>query len=303
MVDGDRERSGGASGDRSGSKPTRRPVLTERQRREAREARRRKRRSGSTERRRTANPLITGVRATGRELAGAFRFLGGLLLAGLDALSPVWRSLGAVLQQVGRALEWLLAIVGRALSATGRGVSHAVAAADRVLTPARAVLLVAIGSAVLLGWSQFIEYRAVEIGQPGYAEVLDVATAPRTDGRTPVDEHSFILVAAAVAALVGVAMAAGGRRPLAGFAVTAAGLLAIAVGLLVDLPAGTEASEVAAAYSGAEPVLLAGFWLELAAGAGLACCGLLIAFAPRDRRGVASSPSRRRTTVATGGAG
>ena len=303
MEDGDRERSGGAGGDRSRSKPTRRPVLTERQRREAREARRRKRRSGSTGRQRTANPLVTGVRATGRELARAIGFIGGLLLAGLDALSPVWRSLGAVLHQVGRALEWLLVLLGRALSATGRGVARAVAAADRVLTPARAVLLVAIGSAVLLGWSQFMEYRAVEIGQPGYAEVLDVATAPRTDGRTPIDEHSFILVAAAVAALIGVALAAGGRRPLAGFAVTAAGMLAIAVGLLVDLPAGTEASEVAAAYSGAEPVLLAGFWLELAAGAGLACCGLLIAFAPRNRRGTAPSPSRRRTTVATGGAG
>ena len=299
-MDGDRKRPGEGNG--SGSESSRRPVLTERQRREAREARRRKRGSGGS-RRRTANPLVSGVRATGRELARAFGFLGGLLLAGLDALSPVWRSLGAVLQQVGRAIEWLLVLLGRTLSATGRAVARALEAADRVLTPARAVLLVAIGSAALLGWSQFIEYRAVEIGQPGYAEVLDVATAPRTDGRTPIDEHSFILLAAAVAALAGAFLAAGGRRPLAGLLVAAAGALAIAVGLLVDLPAGTEASAVAAAYSGAEAVLLAGFWLELAAGVGLACCGLLIAFPPRARKGPAQNARRRRTTVAAGGTG
>ena len=301
-MDGDRKRPDQGDGSKSGSGSSRRPVLTERQRREAREARRRKRGSGGS-RRRTANPLVSGVRATGRELARAFGFLGGLLLAGLDALSPVWRSLGAVLQQVGRAIEWLLVLLGRTLSATGRAVARALEAADRVLTPARAVLLVAIGSAALLGWSQFIEYRAVEIGQPGYAEVLDVATAPRTDGRTPIDEHSFILLAAAVAALAGAFLAAGGRRPLAGLLVAAAGALAIAVGLLVDLPAGTEASEVAAAYSGAEAVLLAGFWLELAAGVGLACCGLLIAFPPRARKGPAQNARRRRTTVAAGGTG
>lgn len=302
MVDGDRKRPGQGNGSESGPKSSRRPVLTERQRREAREARRRKRGARGS-RRRTPNPLVAGVRATGRELARAFGFLGGLLLAGLDALSPVWGSLGAVLQQVGRAVEWLVVLLGRALSATGRAIARGLYAADRVLTPARAVLLVAIGSAVLLGWSQFIEYRAVEIGQPGYAEVLDVATAPRTDGRTPIDEHSFILLAAAVAALVGAVLAAGGKRPLAGLLVAAAGALAVAVGLLVDLPAGTEASEVAAAYSGAEAVLLAGFWLELAAGVGLACCGLLIAFPPRARREPAPTARRRRTTVAAGGAG
>ena len=302
MADGDRKRPGEGDDSESGPRSSRRPVLTERQRREAREARRRKRGSRGP-RRRTANPLVSGVRATGRELTRAFGFLGGLLLAGLDALSPVWRSLGAMLQQVGRALEWLVVLLGRTLSASGKAIARAVEATDRVLTPARAVLLVAIGSAVFLGWSQFIEYRAVEIGQPGYAEVLDVATAPQTDGRTPIDEHSFILVVAAIAALVGSVLAAGGRRPLAGLLVAAAGALAIAVGLLVDLPAGTEASEVAAAYSGAEAVLLVGFWLELAAGVGLTCCGLLIAFPPRGRRGPAPAARRRRTTVAAGGAG
>ncbi|MFM9077019.1 MAG: hypothetical protein ACKORM_02135, partial [Solirubrobacterales bacterium] len=151
MVDGDRKRPGQGNGSESGPKSSRRPVLTERQRREAREARRRKRGARGS-RRRTPNPLVAGVRATGRELARAFGFLGGLLLAGLDALSPVWGSLGAVLQQVGRAVEWLVALLGRALSATGRAIARGLYAADRVLTPARAVLLVALGSAVLLGW-------------------------------------------------------------------------------------------------------------------------------------------------------
>jgi len=274
-------------------------VLTERQRREAREARRRKGKRPAKGGLKTRNPLADGIRATGRELSRAFAFLGGLVLAGLDSLSPIGRALARVLEQVVRAGEWLLELAVRMISAVGRAIGHAVGLADRTLTPSRALLAVAFVSALLLGWSQFIEYRAVEIGQPGYAEVLDVATPPRTDGRTPIDEHSFLIVAAALAALAGTVLAAGGRRPLAALVVVASGLLAVGVGLLVDLPAGTEASEIASAYSGAEAVLLAGFWLEIAAGIGLIFCGaMLMTIRPTRKR--ARSPRRRRPVAARG---
>ena len=295
----DRPESGGSAKRPADPKP--RPTLTERQRREAREARRKRaRHSPGRERRPRGNPLTAGIRATGRELVRTFAFLGGLAVAILDGLAPVGSALGRALRQVGIALGTVVREAARAVVAAGRTVGRLVEAADRALTPTRAIVAIAIGSALLLGWSQFIDYRAVEIGQPGYAEVLDVVSAPTTDARTPIDQHSVLLVGAAILALAATAAAAGGRR-WGGFAVAAAGLLSVAVALLVDLPAGTDASDVAAAYSGAEPVLLTGFWLELAAGLGLACCGALLAASPLEapRR----TTRRRRRPAAAEGAG
>lgn len=292
MVDGDgkgTEDDKGPGRPGRGTRPgrgSRGPVLTERQRREAREARKRKGSRSRKSQSQSRNPVADGIRATGRELSKAFAFLGGLILTGLAALAPLGSALVEVLGHAARALGRLLVQVARGISAAGRALDRAIRLLDSVLTPSRAVTFLSVGSALLLVFSQFIDYRAVEIGQPGYAEVLDVATPPQTDGRTPIDEHSYLLVATALVALVGTFLLTRGRRPGA-VLVTAAGLLALAVGLLVDLPAGTDASEIASAYSGAEAVLLSGFWLELAAGLSLACCGLLMATAPRaaSRRG------------------
>ena len=292
----DRESSSQSDGrsTRRESAPKPRPTLTERQRREAREARRRRGRTAGRKARPKGNPLVAGIRATGRELARAFAFLGGLLVAGLAALAPVGGAIAELFRQAGLALGWLARVAGRLLATVGAGIGRLVDRVDRVVTPARAIVAVSVASAVLLGWSQFIDYRAVEIGQPGYAGVLGVVSAPTTDGRTPIDEHSFLLVAVALTALVATFFGGLGRRQ-AGFVIAGAGLLSVAVALLIDLPAGTDASVVAAAYSGAEPVLLAGFWLELAAGVVLACCGALIAVAPAPtpRRATRRRPHRR----------
>lgn len=302
----EREREPNSGADRQatrqGSAPKLRPTLTERQRRQAREVRRRKGRRGGRKARPEGNPLVTGIRATGRELTRAFAFLGGLLVAGLAALAPVGAAIAELLRQAGLALGWLARAVARLLTTAGAGISHLVLRIDRVVTPARAIVTVSVASAILLGWSQFIDYRAVEIGQPGYTGVLDVVSAPTTDGRTPIDEHSFLLVGAALAALGATFAGAIGRRR-AGLVVAGAGLLSVAVALLIDLPAGTDASDVATAYSGAEPVLLAGFWLELAAGLGLACCGALIAAAPAPATRRAAKKRRRRRPAAAEGAG
>ena len=299
--DGSGPERGSGSGSRGPGRPGPRPTLTERQRREAREARRRKGRTGGRKARPKGNPLVAGIRATGRELARAFAFLGGLFVAGLAALVPLGAAIADFLRQVGLALGWLARAIGRLLATAGAGISRLVTRVDRVVTPARAIIAVSAVSAILLGWSQFIDYRAVEIGQPGYAGVLDVVSVPTTDGRTPIDEHSFLLVAAALAALGATFFGAIGRRR-AGLVVAAAGLLSVAVALLIALPAGTDASNVAAAYSGAEPVLLAGFWLELAAGLGLACCGALIAAAPAPATRKATQGRRRRRPAAAEGA-
>jgi hypothetical protein len=301
------DRGDGPERDRPAEAPTptgRRPALTERQRREAREARRKRAKRSPVRRRKErarGNPLVAGIRATGRELARTASFLGDAALAGLASLAPLGSALANGLRKVGAALGVVARATFRALRIAAGAIGAVIEAADRFLTPLRAIVFVALGSAILLCFSQFIDYRAVEIGQPGYADVLDVVSAPRTDGRTPIDEHSFLLVVAAILALAGTIAAAGGRRS-GGIAVTAAGLLSVVVGLLVDLPAGTDASEIAAAYSGAEAVLLAGFWLQLSAGLGLIVCGALLVASPgagRARR----TGTRRRRTVATEGAG
>jgi hypothetical protein len=279
-------------------------VLTERQRREAREVRRKRAKRSPARKRRErprGNPLVAGIRATGRELARTASFLGDATLAGLAALAPLGSAIADGLRKIGAALGVVARETLRALRSAARTIGAVIESADRFLTPLRAIVFVAFGSAVLLGFSQFIDYRAVEIGQPGYADVLDVVSAPRADGRTPIDEHSFLLVVAAILALAGTVAAARGRR-LGGIAVTAAGLLSVVVGLLVDLPAGTDASEIAAAYSGAEAVLLAGFWLQLSAGLGLIVCGALLAASPGASR-TRGTTARRRRTVAAEGAG
>lgn len=285
---------------RRSTTPGRRPALTERQRREAREARRKRgRRPPKKERRPRGNPLVAGLRATGRELTRTFAFLGGLAIETLNALSPVGSALGRAVRQVVSAFGVVIRETVRAFVIAGKAISRLVERGDRIFTPARVTLAVSLGAALMLGWSQFIDYRAVEIGQPGYSGVLDVVSAPTTDARTPIDQHSFLLVAGALAALIASVTAARGRRR-AGLVVAGAGLLAIVVALLVDLPAGTDASEVATAYSGAEPVLLAGFWLELAAGLGLVCCGALLATGPRAPRRRTARRRRRRPATAGG---
>ncbi|MGA1212437.1 MAG: hypothetical protein ACO3ZZ_01725 [Solirubrobacterales bacterium] len=289
---------------RKSATPGQRPALTERQRREAREARRKRAKRSPARKRKErprGNPLVAGIRATGRELARTVSFLGDAALAGLAALAPLGSALADALRKVGAALGVGARETFRAVRIAARAIGAVIESADRFLTPLRAIVIVALGSAILLGVSQFIEYRAVEIGQPGYSGVLDVVSAPTTDGRTPIDQHSLLLVVAAILALAGTIGATGGRR-WGGIAVTAAGLLSVVVGLLVDLPAGTDASDIAAAYSGAEPVLLAGFWLQLSAGLGLTVCGaLLVASAGADRKRRAGT--RRRRTVAAEGTG
>ena len=289
---------------RKSARPGRRPALTERQRREAREARRKRAKRSPARKRKErprGNPLVAGIRATGRELARTVSFLGDAALAGLAALAPLGSALADALRKAGAALGVVARETFRAVRIAARAIGAVIESADRFLTPLRAIVIVALGSAILLGVSQFIEYRAVEIGQPGYSGVLDVVSAPTTDGRTPIDQHSLLLVVAAILALAGTIAATGGRR-WGGIAVTAAGLLSVVVGLLVDLPAGTDASDIAAAYSGAEPVLLAGFWLQLSAGLGLTVCGaLLVASAGADRKRRAGT--RRRRTVAAEGTG
>ncbi len=206
-------------------------------------------------------------------------------------------------------LRPLLALCFKALGRADRAVRRlcallvrAATAASRVVTPARAAAFVLVAAGVCLVVSQFIDYRAVEIGQPGYARLPDaandVAKVPVTDVRTAGDAHAYLLVLLGAAAVVlGLLALVRDRRRL-GLSVAALGLVALAVILLVDLPHGLDEGAQTSRFSGATAVLEDGFFAELAAAGGMVLAGLLYYARPCLIRisssGRAASARRRR---------
>jgi len=152
-------------------------------------------------------------------------------------------------------------------------------AASRVVTPARAGALVVAAAGALLVASQFIDYRAVEIGQPGYARLPDVANdvanVPTTEEKTAGDAHLYLLVPVGVAAIGLGALALRRERRRLGLLVAALGLLSLAVILLVDLPHGLDEGAQTSRFAGTSAVLEDGFYAELAAAGAMVLAGLL----------------------------
>jgi hypothetical protein len=163
-----------------------------------------------------------------------------------------------------RGIRWLWALLVRLATAV-----------SGVVTPARAAAGVLMAAGILLAISQFIDYRAVEIGQPGYAGLPQVAAVPTEAVRTAGDAHAYLLVPVGIAAaLLGLLALVRERRKL-GLLVAALGLISIAVVLLVDLPAGLDEGSQTSRFAGATAVLEDGFFAELAAAGGMLLAGLL----------------------------
>ena len=212
----------------------------------------------------------------------------------------------------GRGWAWLwprlrplLALFFRGVALLERGIRRLYSllvrlatAASEVFTPARAaaVLLIAAGACLVI--SQFIDYRAVEIGQPGYAGLPDVAQAPTVQARTAGAAHAYLLVPIGLAAIVLGLLALLRERRNLGLLVAALGLLSVAVILLVDLPAGLDEGSQTSRFSGATAVLEDGFFAELSAAGGMVLAGLLYYARPCRIRislsGRAASARRRR---------
>lgn len=211
-----------------------------------------------------------------------------------------------------RALAWagprvrpLAARFFRALAVGERWVRRVCAATVRgatrlstVLSPQRVLgLVIAVAGAALIA-SQFIDYRAVEIGQAGYLDLPGAAPPPTEDVKTAGEAHSHLLVPlGALAVLIGL-LAAGRNRRRLGLAVAGLGLVAVATILLVDLPNGLDEGTQTSRFAGATAVLEDGFYAELAAAAGLLIAGLLYYARPCRIRisssGRAASARRRR---------
>jgi hypothetical protein len=154
---------------------------------------------------------------------------------------------------------------------------RAATAASAVITPARAAAAVMIAAGALLVASQFIDYRAVEIGQPGYAALPDteVAKAPTTAEESAGEAHLYLLVPVGLLAMALGVLALRRETRRLGLFVAALGLLSLALILLVDLPAGLDEGAQTSRFAGASAVLEDGFFAELAAAGGLLLTGLL----------------------------
>jgi hypothetical protein len=201
-----------------------------------------------------------------------------------------------------RALSWVfkaLALADRFARAGVRLLVRAATWLSGVLTPQRMAALVIVAAAAALVVSQFIDYRGVEVGGSQYAGLPDVAQPPAVDVRTAGEAHSYLLVPlAAVAMLLGLMAARKQARARLGLVVAFLGLVALAVILLVDRPAGLDAGDLASRFAGASAVLDGGFYAELAAAGGMAVAGVLYYARPCRIRinssGRAASARRRR---------
>lgn len=308
--DAPKDRAAGSGGsDKPESDAVRTPPrLTERQRREAREQRRQRGRSrsrkasdagtGSTRLGATdgsGNPLSRGVRATLVELRRTAGFFRVLILSGLDRLGSAIRWLSTTLLELLRAAGAGLSALGRLLAAAASRLGKAVAVLDRHVTPRRALLGVVAAGIAALTASQFLDFRATEIGQAAYDPIQEIARAPRIDVLTPMDSHSILLLAVGAMALAGLAGTAITSSRVFGGLIAVAGIVTIAVTLLVDLPKGLDIAVAEISYSGVVAVLLSGFWAQLAAGFVLATAGLGL-FALSRQRGRSVSPTSKAGT-------
>jgi hypothetical protein len=216
------------------------------------------------------------------------------------ASAGLFRALRPLLMWFFRAL----AVGEAALRALGRGATRAATAGATVLTPRRAIGLVMAAGGALLVVSQFIDYRAVQIGLTNVFESpagVAVAKSPTIDPQTAGHAHSYVLVpVGAIAVVLGLVLIARGGRAArwAALAAIVAGAASLAVILLVDLPHGLDVGAQSSRFAGASAVLEKGFSAELAATGAMLLSGLLYIARPCLIRinlsGRAASARRRR---------
>jgi hypothetical protein len=164
------------------------------------------------------------------------------------------------------------------------------------VSPLRAVIAVTAIAAVVLGVSQFVDYRGVAVGvddYSAYSDVEAVAPPPQVDRKTAGSAHAYLLVPVALAALALLVACARGRWQL-GRMISLLGLVALAVSIAVDVPAGLDEGEQAIAYAGVEAKLLEGFYVQVFSAAVLVVAGLLVSRYAR--------PARRRSPAQPRGA-
>jgi hypothetical protein len=192
----------------------------------------------------------------------------------------------------------VLAAAEHRLRAGGAALARWATRLSTGLTPRRAIAAAIVVAGACLVVSQFLDYRAVEIGQQGYAGLDSIARPPTVDSKTAGDAHAYLLVPVGALAIALGVLGVGRDRRRLGLGVAGLGLLAIAAILLVDLPVGLDAGSQTSRFAGATAVLEDGFYAELAAASGLVLAGLLYYARPcrirTNSSGRAASARRRR---------
>jgi len=181
----------------------------------------------------------------------------------------------------------------RRRAAGPRALDGALRRAERTLTPARALALVALAAVICLGASQFGDYRAVEVGAPQYRGVESIAQAPELAQRSPRSAHGAWVLAIAVGALLVLGLAVTRNGRLARLLVFL-GAAVVVISLAVDAPPGLREGTVGIAYEGADAVLLGPFWVQLFSGVTLMVVGPLLAVELRTDRSTRRSRRRDR---------
>ena len=177
------------------------------------------------------------------------------------------RWVGRRLRPVGVFLLRVFSFLERRLLRARDRAIRVATAASAALTPERAICSVIVAAGGLLVASQFVDYRGVEIGQPGYAG-LPGASPPLEGVEAAGAAHAYLLVPVGLLAIaLGLVAAVSGRNRL-GRIVFLLGLIGLAVTLLVDRPAGLDTGSLATRFAGATAVLKDGFYAELAASGG-----------------------------------
>ena len=201
----------------------------------------------------------------------------------------------AVAEELGKAilLAWRRVVLP-AWRILLRALRTALAFGERTVTPARGLTVVALAATIALGGSQFGNYRAVEVGEPGYVKVEEVAQPPQVQSAMPRSAHGVSVFAIAVASLFVTVFAVWRNWRLARL-LFFLGVAVVAISLFVDRPEGLKLGTAGEAYAGAHAVLLGCFWVQLFAGATLAVVGPLLARQLRAERAVSRRrPSSRR---------
>lgn len=216
----------------------------------------------------------------------------------VHAAAATWR----VLRPVLRWFFLALALAEATLRTLGRGAARVATVAAAVLAPRRAIGLTIAAAGALLVVSQFMDYRAVQIGEQ--VELLDgvqSAPPPTVDIQTAGSAHAYVLVGVgAIAVALGLTIVLRGGRAarLAALGAIVAGAASLAVILLIDLPSGLDVGALSSRFEATSAVLEKGFAAELAAAGGVVLGGVLYYARPCLIRislsGRAASARRRR---------
>jgi hypothetical protein len=152
------------------------------------------------------------------------------------------------------------------------------------------VALVAIGALIAAQWR---DYSAISVGVDAYSgDVGAVAPPPEVSSAPTHEAHGWVMIVIGVLSVLALLGAITRRRRLAIWLVPF-GIAVIAISLGIDAPKGLDEGDAAVAYESASASLLSGFWLQIATGAVLIACGLMLPGALKRAR----STSRERVEL------